>query len=86
MLNRLQTQNESCGSAVQQEVNGAYRCVELLAIIAYELDTYGIYSSLISGVLTSLSDVNDTCSSAPQQLANGMYRCVEMAALVATAM
>ena len=81
----MSTNNDACSGAPQQEANGAYRMVEMLAIIAYETDSSGAYSDLISGVLDDMSTNNEACSGAPQQLANGLYRCVEMAAIVALA-
>ena len=83
MLDDLSSNNARCTGAPQQEANGAYRCVELLAIIAMETDTTGKYGDLISGVLDDMSSNNARGSGAPQQLANGLYRCVEMAAIIA---
>ena len=79
----MSTNNKACTGAPQQEANGAYRMVEMLAIIAYESDSSGMYSDLVSSVLDDLSTNNKACTGAPQQLANGLYRCVEMAAIVA---
>ena len=83
VLDDMSSNNESCSGAPQQEANGAYRMVEMLAIIALELDSSGSYSDTISGVLDDMSTNNSYCSGAPQQLANGLYRSVEMAAIVA---
>ena len=47
--------NYSCNSAVQQAVNGNYRAVEMLDIIARELDTKGTYSSDISSIMTNFT-------------------------------
>ena len=77
------TNDSYCSGAPQQEANGAYRMVEMLSIIALELDSSGSYSDTISGVLDDMSTNNSYCSGAPQQLANGLYRSVEMAAIVA---
>ncbi len=65
-------------------MNGAYRMVEMLAIIAYELDSFGTYSSMIRDVLDDYDSGNRSASSAPQQLVNGLYRCVELLAVIAT--
>ena len=75
--------NISCKSAVQQAVNGNYRTVEMLEIIAKELDTKGTYSSSISSVMTSFTLNNISCKSAPQQEVNGTYRTVEMLEIIA---
>ena len=83
VLDDLKSNNARCSGAPQQQANGAYRMVELLAIIAMESDTKGTYSKLISDILDDLSSNNARCSGAPQQLVNGLYRCVEMAAIVA---
>ena len=57
--------------------------MELLAIIAYELDTSGLYSDVISGTLERFSANEAACESAPQQTVNGSYRCVELLAVIA---
>ena len=79
----MSTNDSYCSGAPQQEANGAYHMVEMLSIIALELDSSGSYSDTISGVLDDMSTNNSYCSGAPQQLANGLYRSVEMAAIVA---
>ena len=43
--------NRSAKSAPQQIANGAYRCVELLEVIAYEV---GVSSSTVSSIHSSL--------------------------------
>ena len=83
ILDSMSTNNSRCSGAPQQTANGTYRAVDMLAIIAMELDSKGTYTSLITGVLDDLSSNNARCSGAPQQLANGLYRCVEMAAIIA---
>lgn len=50
--------NYSCDSAPQQEVNGVYRCVEMLNIIAGALDTRGFYSSSVSSVMSSYGKIS----------------------------
>ena len=72
--------NRSAKSAPQQAVNGAYRCVELLEVIAYE---YGVSSSTVSSIHSSFSSSNRSSKSAPQQLVNGLYRCVELLEAIA---
>ena len=37
VLDRFASNDARCESAPQQTVNGSYRCVELLAVIAYTL-------------------------------------------------
>ena len=39
VLSSLSSNDARCEGAQQQVVNGAYRCVELLAIVAYQFDT-----------------------------------------------
>ena len=75
--------NRSASSAPQQAVNGAYRCVELLEVIAAE---YGVSSSSISSIHSTFSSSNRSASSAPQQLVNGLYRCVELLEVIAYAL
>lgn len=75
--------NDSASGTPQQLANGAYRCAELLTVIAYELDNFGSYSSLIESIYNSLNDNEKTTKSAPQQAVNGFYRCTEMLTLIA---
>lgn len=83
VLDDMSSNNARCSGAPQQSANGAYRLVEMLAIIAMENDTSGTYSDVISSVLDDMSANNARCSGAPQQTANGAYRCVEMLAIIA---
>ena len=71
VLDDMSSNNSYCSGAPQQTANGAYRAVEMLAIIAYELDSNGSKASVISGVLEEMSSNNNYCSGAPQQEANG---------------
>ena len=65
---------------LQQHVNGSYRMVELLSIMAKEK---GCSSSDISSIMSNFSH-NDTMSdNVNQQLANGVYRTVELLNLIA---
>ena len=75
--------NYSCKSASQQQVNGTYRTVEMLEIIAKELDSGGRYSSQISSVMSNYALNNYSCKSAVQQAVNGTYRTVEMLEIIA---
>ena len=72
--------NYSCDSAPQQQVNGTYRTVELLELIALKL---GCSSSSVSSIMSSFSINNYSCKSAPQQVVNGTYRTVELLELIA---
>ena len=74
--------NNSATSAPQQEANGAYRCVELLELIAMQV---GGSSSTVSSIHSSYVRGNNSATSAPQQLANGLYRCVELLEVIAYA-
>ena len=82
ILDDMNTIDESCSGAPQQSANGAYRLVEMLAIIATKGND-GTYSDVISGVLNDLDTNNASCSGAPQQTANGTYRAVELLAIIA---
>lgn len=75
----MDTNNKSASSAVHQEVNGAYRMVDMLTIIAYEK---GVDSDMISNVIDSWKSNDKSASGAPQQLVNGLYRCVEFTCLI----
>ena len=75
--------NRSASSAPQQIANGAYRCVELLELIAAEA---GVSSTTIQSIHSSFVSGNRSASSAPQQHANGMYRCVELLEAIAYAL
>ena len=57
--------------------------VEMLEIIAKELDTNGKYTSDISSIMSSYRLNNYSCSGAPQQVANGTYRTVELLEIIA---
>ena len=75
--------NYSCKSAVQQEVNGVYRSVEMLEIIAKLADSTGAHSGEIASVMSSYTLNNYSCKSAVQQAVNGSYRMVEMLEIIA---
>ncbi|MEG2357157.1 MAG: hypothetical protein RSC40_09390, partial [Clostridia bacterium] len=77
------TNNYSCESAPQQTVNGSYRTLEMLEIVAKLLDTSGSYANEISSVMSSFVTNNYSCDSAPQQAVNGTYRTVEMLEIIA---
>ena len=57
--------------------------VDMLTILALELDSTGVWRQTILDVLDSLDTNNDHAESAAQQLVNGLYRCVELSAIVA---
>ena len=75
--------NKSANSAPQQQVNGAYRMVDMLTVLAMELDTTGRFTSMISDIRDTFKAQNNSANGAPQQLVNGLYRSVELAAIVA---
>jgi len=54
VLDDMSSNNARCEGAPQQSANGAYRLVEMLAIIALSNDTFGIYSDTIQGVLDDM--------------------------------
>lgn len=72
--------NSRADSAPQQQVNGAYRMVELLEIIAQEK---GCSSSSVSSIMLDYSLSNSRSKSAAQQSVNGLYRSVELLELIA---
>ena len=47
VLSTWESVNSSCSGAPQQLANGTYRMTELLAVLAYELDSTGVYGDLI---------------------------------------
>ena len=53
MLDRFASNDARCESAPQQSVNGVYRCVELLAIIAYNQPVTKSFVEQIRGVDSS---------------------------------
>ena len=50
VMSSFRLNNYSCDSAAQQEVNGSYRMVEMLEIVALE---FGAASSDVSSVMSS---------------------------------
>ena len=82
ILQRYESADRSAESALQQ-VNGAYRCVELLYAISQELDDTGDYGSVADSVWDSFKDGDSRTDSAAQQLAHGLYRCVDLATVIA---
>ena len=68
VMSTFSYQNIMSSSAPQQEVNGAYRMVELLEIMAKEKHCD---SSKISDIMSTYSYQNIMASSAVQQLTNG---------------
>ena len=58
-----------------------YGSVAILGAIAYEKDTFGVYSTFIRDALDSLT--NSNANSAPQEMANASYRMVDMLSIIA---
>ena len=83
ILQRYESADRSAESALQQQANGAYRCVELLYAISQELDDTGDYGSVADSVWDSFKDGDNRTDSAAQQLAHGLYRCVDLATVIA---
>ena len=71
--------NRSADSAPQQLVNGNYRTVELLELIALQL---GCSYSDVNEVHSSFASGNRSAGSAVQQSVNGLYRTVELLELI----
>lgn len=55
----------------------------MLEIIAYELDTKGIFSDYISDVMDTLKKSDSNTSNINQQIVNGAYRTVQMLEIIA---
>lgn len=66
VMSSYRLNNYSCESAPQQKVNGTYRTVEMLEIIAKEVDTGNKYTSDISSVMSNYRLSNYSCESAVQ--------------------
>ena len=77
VMSSFSTQDILANSAVQQQVNGFYRTVELLDLIARDM---GINTS---SVMSSFSTQDILANSAYQQTVNGTYRTVELLDLIA---
>ena len=75
--------NTRAKSSPQQSVNGAYRCVELLVLIALQV---GVPSSTVNSIHSTFVSSNNRADSAPQQEVNGLYRCVELLEAIAYAL
>ena len=86
VLDRYESGNSSASSAIQQQVNGAYRLVELFALIAMKNTSSTEVMDLISGVLDDWETYDKSASGAEQQLVNGTYRCVELLTIIAMEM
>ena len=76
---RFSRQDSSASSAPQQLVNGLYRNVELLELIALKM---GCDYSDVSSIHSRLSRQDSSASSAVQQGVNGLYRSVELLELI----
>ena len=57
--------------------------VQLLTVIAFELDSSGDYLTTIRGIVEDFADREAAAEDAQDQLVNGFYRSVELAAVVA---
>jgi hypothetical protein len=75
--------DETAGTYRQKQVNGAYRLVQLLTAVAFELDPDGAYISTIQGIVQDFADREAAAEDAQDQLVNGFYRSVELAAIIA---
>ncbi|MBE5767801.1 MAG: hypothetical protein E7335_11730 [Clostridiales bacterium] len=80
IMSTFSLQNIYADSAPQQQVNGSYRTVELLEVIAHEK---GCSSSSVSSIMSTFSLQNIYADSAVQQAVNGAYRTVELLELIA---
>ena len=75
--------NNAAENINHQIANGLYRSVELLAIIAYELDLTGIVGPVIQDVLKDFSEHDSAAENINHQIVNGAYRMVDLLANIA---
>ena len=83
-MSSFSTQDILANSAYQQIVNGTYRTVELLNLIAGKpISTFNRRGINTSSVMSSFSTQDILADSAIQQAVNGTYRTVELLDLIA---
>ncbi len=82
-MDTLRKNDSSASNINHQILNGTYRTVQLLEIIAYELDTSGAFSDYISDVMDTLRKNDSSASNINQQILNGCYRTVQMLEIIA---
>ena len=83
VLEERRHQNVMSDTVHQQIVNGTYRTVDMLAIVAAELDRDEQYKSKIADVLEARRHQNVMSDTVYQQAVNGTYRTVDMLAILA---
>ena len=77
-------QNDSSASNINHQILiGRYRTVQMLEIIAYELDTTGAYADAIDSVMDTLKRNDSSASNINHQILNGAYRTVQMLEIIA---
>jgi len=80
IMSNFSHRDTMANNILQQHVNGAYRMVELLSIMAREK---GCSSSEVSRIMSNFSHRDTMADNINQQLANGVYRTVELLNLIA---
>ncbi len=75
-MDTLRKNDSSASDTNHQFLNGRYRTVQMLEIIAYELDSTGKYAEFISGVMDTLRRNDSRASNINYQILNGAYRTV----------
>lgn len=83
VIDTLYDNNDNCSSASQQAANGSYRAVELLNIIAKQLDKKGKYTGTIATIILDWYNNDSSSTSAVQQEVNGLYTCVKLLNVIA---
>lgn len=83
VMDTLRKNDSSASNINQQILNGRYRTVQMLEIIAYELDTSGKYAEYIANVMDTLQKNDSSASNINHQILNGAYRTVQMLEIIA---
>ena len=78
IMNLMERNDNYCQGAPQQMANGLYRVMDVLLLIARELDGQKNFAGKIGSVELTWNSNESYCQSAPQQSANGVYRVVEL--------
>lgn len=83
VMDTLKQNDSSAANINHQILNGRYRTVQMLEIIAYELDTTGQYADAIENVMNTLKKNDSSASNINHQILNGAYRTVQMLEIIA---
>ena len=83
VMDTLRKNDSSASNINHQILNGRYRTVQMLEIIAYMLDTSGAYADHIDGVMDTFVENDSSASNINHQMLNGAYRTVQMLEIIA---